>query len=790
MDANPLLRTRFTRGTLGAVPLRIAAVWAIVVAALAVSVAPAHARPNLKAQAKSQPPKQLVPGKKFTIRDKVRNAGTRAGKSETRFYLTANPKRSKRDRAESTTDPRTSPADLLLLGSRGVPALGRGKSSSGSTRVTVPAGIGPGKWFLLACADDHGMVRESREQDNCKAAKRAVVAAAPAREARIDAFSDTTQPLPPAVEQSRIDLIRIQHCGTEQQDLKDLTLKRALARAKRQLTQGAGADAMSQFRASVAYRSAGAAQEAAGQAVMAGAPAAALAALLRAHELQPHEASHLINAAGIASTIGMPNEAIALLDAAVALDDRDRTPMGISRQAIAATSRGTALVHLGRFADAQRAYEAAVALEPLMQEAYTGLAIAQTCRASDGEDPLPAFRRGRSRQGQTARQPGQPGSGGDPENPSVMPPIDDSQGELFDLRNVPFPPKPVDAPQFDDYYEQFQRDELSWTIEVSQREQALLQQMRAQPVQPATARRRDELLYLSRVVVGQAGELEQLRQQMVDEIALATQARRPLFADGENEGEYGRFADEARAECDGSGDPECFDREMRERCVPRANVVHNEVVNALGRAHDTARVYFTERSRRASAIAAHLKEPAAYQVALLNIARQDAVLVSALTAEAHFWVHVLDNHADHCVGADPPQQPPDAVGPPAVPGGTPCPPELKAISFALTLGPISVNGNCDEITVGGATPGWIGAFGEVTYGRDGSVTVIAGARTGVGLGPAGAEVRAGIYVRSDATGIQDVGARVGSSVSVSAGPLQYGSSGSSDLSFVGAFSST
>ena len=64
--------------------------------------------------------------------------------------------------------------------------------------------------------------------------------------------------------------------------------------------------------------------------------------LVRAHELEPAQASHLVNAAAVASSVGLPSEALAMLDAAERLDDPDRPAMGIGRHAVALNIRGGA----------------------------------------------------------------------------------------------------------------------------------------------------------------------------------------------------------------------------------------------------------------------------------------------------------------------------------------------------------------------------------------------------------------------------------------------------------------
>jgi hypothetical protein len=57
----------------------------------------------------------------------------------------------------------------LLSGNRAVPALPAGSSSQASVTVTIPSTMPVGNYYLLACADDTGLVPETSESNNCAA---------------------------------------------------------------------------------------------------------------------------------------------------------------------------------------------------------------------------------------------------------------------------------------------------------------------------------------------------------------------------------------------------------------------------------------------------------------------------------------------------------------------------------------------------------------------------------------------------------------------------------------------
>jgi subtilase family serine protease len=88
----------------------------------------------------------------ITVTDTTKNqGGGAADPTTTRFYLSTN----------TVLD-----ASDVPLGSRAVPALASGASSSGSTAVTIPAGTPSGSYYILAAADADNLVVETLENNN------------------------------------------------------------------------------------------------------------------------------------------------------------------------------------------------------------------------------------------------------------------------------------------------------------------------------------------------------------------------------------------------------------------------------------------------------------------------------------------------------------------------------------------------------------------------------------------------------------------------------------------------
>ena len=117
---------------------------------------PGPSMPDLGQTAVSDPPTSKKAGARFRIRDTVENQGTAtAGVSSTRFYL--------------SLDGQWDASDVLLSGSRSVPELAAGATSTGSTRVGIPDATAAGTYYVIVCADDTGLIAEGDETNNCLA---------------------------------------------------------------------------------------------------------------------------------------------------------------------------------------------------------------------------------------------------------------------------------------------------------------------------------------------------------------------------------------------------------------------------------------------------------------------------------------------------------------------------------------------------------------------------------------------------------------------------------------------
>ena len=108
---------------------------------------------DLSVSALSAPSRAAV-GSAIVVTDTTTNPGAGgADASVTAFYLSAN----------STLDA----TDVRLAPARAVGPLAAGAASAGAANVIIPE-VAPGAWFLIANADDDGLVDEMAESNNAR----------------------------------------------------------------------------------------------------------------------------------------------------------------------------------------------------------------------------------------------------------------------------------------------------------------------------------------------------------------------------------------------------------------------------------------------------------------------------------------------------------------------------------------------------------------------------------------------------------------------------------------------
>ena len=119
------------------------------------TAASAKSKPDLRAS-RATAAAYAHPGGAVRAGARVTATGAKAGRSTLRFYLSANRKRDAHD--------------LRLSGKAATRALKKGRRVTVTATPRVPAGAKPGRYRVLACADDLRRVREKSEKNNCAAA--------------------------------------------------------------------------------------------------------------------------------------------------------------------------------------------------------------------------------------------------------------------------------------------------------------------------------------------------------------------------------------------------------------------------------------------------------------------------------------------------------------------------------------------------------------------------------------------------------------------------------------------
>src|SRR3954469_15104070 len=137
------------------------------------------AKPDLVVRAVDVAPATVAAGRTVTVTDTTANDGRKgAGPSWTGYTLVSRKAK-------------------IALGVRRVPALAGGEASRGAVALIVPATTRDGAYALIACADVRRDVRESREDGNCRIARRRLVVdsvapVAPTLDERPDAATNRT----------------------------------------------------------------------------------------------------------------------------------------------------------------------------------------------------------------------------------------------------------------------------------------------------------------------------------------------------------------------------------------------------------------------------------------------------------------------------------------------------------------------------------------------------------------------------------------------------------------------
>ena len=635
----------------------------------------------------------------------------------------------------------------------------------------MPVGTAAGKYTVLACADDRGKVREKSEAGNCTAADtRLTVAAAEGSEDLVlQTFADSFRW--PDDEDLSLQMMEV-FCNTVY-PARSMTLGGALGRVEAFLEDRAGPDALQKVAQSGQADTPKAAQELAAVGVAGNSPGLALASLMRAHGLEPGNGSHLVNLAAVATSVGLPNEALAFLDAAQTRDFR-RPAMGVSQTAISMVVRGQALVMTGRPGAAESLFKAARSAEPMLSEADAGLATIEVCRGNDlvaaryvrksrqrsPEEGHEDAVRGRRTARAGARHRPRPG-----DDDEVLPDAGDTgpglghehavRGDVAVARGRDGRDRRRALDALEDHLRQ--TDELRLPVEIRRRNSI---EMEATEVgdDPAVKGPLDR-----------AWEKEQLLTAMNAD-----------FFGGSTSQEHFEVLDlsqEAWDACTGAEDSyTCHLQQMNATCRPALTAAHTQWRGLMSEIETLLEQHLVEYSSRVSALASNLEDEEAHRLLLLDIEFAEVALYTGLVRDAEYWTHHEQMYHEECV--EPLETQTLVPGQPEpVQSSGPCPPQIAAMNWVAVLGPTKMKVTCEKVTqeISHEVLPLLHVFGEVSYEfRTGKLTFFAGSKGEGKLGVVEGGFKSGIYLTSDGRGeISDVGWRVGPSASITEGAAEF-----------------
>ena len=578
-----------------------------------------------------------------------------------------------------------------------------------------------------------------------------------------------------------------ENCPRKATPVKGMALDRALGDVARRLRRNASAQALRGFERSKDARRATTAANGIFAGVAEGKPWAAIAAALRVHELVPRDAGPLITLAGLVSAQGMPQQALALLAAAQKRKASAPGPMGISFRAIADNNRGYALFLLGDARQAQAYLRSAVNAAPELAEARINLDAAQQCQwvmlpgGNRGDPPViadPPFTRHNEPSEWTTDDQGNP--------ITVTSDVYDlSDGTAWQPITIALPETVEQADAMYDYYSNAQ-DQLHSAADADD-EQA--QQLEAQVKAPneLTAARQGALTEALAAAQWQP-DLRPLYMAVKTQIQTMDQA---TAAGGELDPHRPWNDTVAQfSQCDGAYDPlACEDQIDQTVCVPETNQEFSQWISRMKELNDADLRWEQAFWQYATGVAANSADPAFNQALQLSAEAEIMTPVGTsagqtgfnrygVVTEAEEWTRQIGN--DLCTSPPPPPPASDTL--PDEQQAPACPATLSNWKASVEIDDLfKMSVKCDEISFEAGT-GWIGPFANLTFNRNGQMTVFTGVQAGAG----GAGVQEGAFVVVGPGGnVVDGGLRISASASAGVGPVSYERSATLNIAVAG-----
>jgi tetratricopeptide (TPR) repeat protein len=531
-----------------------------------------------------------------------------------------------------------------------------------------------------------------------------------------------------------------------------LTLAQALQNGWNYLAQQVGTGNLDTFRAAEEVATPEGAQAFAMAAMADRRPDGALAGMLRAHELNSQSPIILINAAGMFATLDMPNEALALLDAAAALPEpaQPETPIGIPSSELATNTRGYAMLALGQWAQAETVLRPLVEAGTELSEARMNLSQALLCQDKDDE-AVRFYRLGARRMTWDVVEHGE-------EIEGIRPPVEltlnRTAGKVFTLPPLGVMNTPEQAEAVWEHTNNLIDQSIARGDELNALIEANTDQRHARPLPgPLTMARFNNITITA---------LRAMYEPDIEALYEATAAQEDVL--NELNDEHGQewldladdFTDwnEYVAAC----------RDMVRGHLPQWLAEYSEFENLLEE-------YTLAKYAAMTGAAANLSDFLNHEYVSLSIENE-------METDVAWRLHVLNGYAattwahwNYCEGVA--QSAPEEPSEPTFERADRCPASLTRNKMGITiLGMVQLRANCEVFEAEVAGPGLITIFGQVTVDmRNKTSTFFAGGKIQSPPGMVRLGANEGLYISVGENGISDVGLKVSTSVDV--GPDQF-----------------
>jgi tetratricopeptide (TPR) repeat protein len=585
--------------------------------------------------------------------------------------------------------------------------------------------------------------------------------------------------------------------GSKPKKKKIPSFRVALARANKTARKGAVGKVVKQLTKGPALRTEGNAHGVAVAAMTAGAPRLALAAMLAAEKKDPRDRMNLVNAAAPLTTLGMEEEAIALLEHAAKMKGPLPAVMGIAGRAVLDNNLGYANARLQRHGKAVAALRRALASAPALAEANSNIGKELVC-AGRGAEALRYMKNAQARNKLDRVIPGGVANDLIPSVPIASQVVDLSAGTDGTLPAFSAPTTPGQSAAFHPSLAAMEQAAGADASAVTAARAAAGTRAAAQPGNNlATKLRRSSIANLVNTSLAEP-DIKAAYETAIADLAEADKVTKDFWV-GDVTSKH--------MQCLAGGDYEaCF----KPWCQDHTASAQGRFNSAYSAADTAMRNYWKLAGKRETGVAANLDQQDWHDRAMGETREHAGSAYRLLLGTLRGWVGPVKFWEQLCVaGNEPPPAAADA--PPTVESPGACPQALSPFSGTFknsveippakgggekaTKVDVSVKVSCSklEVEISKKVPGTgeiISVFGkgEQDFKKD-TTTVVVGAKGSI-LGLATGQ--SGFYITNGKNGIEDFGWRVGAGGSADPfGGLTNASvsakvwGGSENISFVG-----